>query len=86
MQFPYKVKLFGVINMYENIRNLREDKDLKQQQIADYLNITQATYSRYESGDLDIPSAVLIKLSKYHDVSIDYLLGQTNNQKRYSSK
>lgn len=72
--------------MYENIRNLREDKDLTQQQIADYLNITQATYSRYESGDLDIPSAVLVKLSKYHSVSIDYLLGQTNNQKRYSSK
>jgi transcriptional regulator with XRE-family HTH domain len=86
MQFPYKVKLFGVIVMYDNIRNLREDKDLTQHQIAVYLNITQATYSRYESGVLDIPSAVLVKLSKFHNVSIDYLLGQTNNQKPYSNK
>jgi transcriptional regulator with XRE-family HTH domain len=69
--------------MYANIRNLREDKDLTQQQMANYLNITQATYSRYESGDLDIPSTVLIKLSKFHNVSIDYLLGQTTNQRRY---
>lgn len=72
--------------MYQNIRNLREDKDLTQQQMADFLNITQATYSRYESGALDIPSAILIKLSKFHNVSIDYLLGQTNNKKIYGNK
>lgn len=86
MQFSYKVKLSWVIDMYEKIRNLREDKDLTQQQMAEHLNITQATYSRYESGDLDIPSAVLIKLSKFYKVSIDYLLGQTNNPKPYGSK
>lgn len=61
--------------MYERIRNLREDKDLSQTQIAKILNISQATYSRYESGRLDIPSEVLIALSKFHNVSVDYILG-----------
>jgi transcriptional regulator with XRE-family HTH domain len=64
--------------MYTKIRDLREDNDLTQQHIADFLNVTQATYSRYESGDLDIPSAILIKLSKFYNVSIDYLLSATN--------
>ncbi|WP_019639711.1 helix-turn-helix domain-containing protein [Paenibacillus fonticola] len=68
--------------MYKRIRSLREDKDLTQTQLADYLNITQATYSRYESGNLDVPSLVLIKLSNYYNVSIDYILGQTDNPKR----
>ncbi|WP_110932640.1 helix-turn-helix domain-containing protein [Paenibacillus bouchesdurhonensis] len=68
--------------MYKRIRSLREDKDLTQRQLADYLNITQATYSRYESGNLDVPSLVLIKLSNYYNVSIDYILGQTDNPKR----
>jgi predicted transcriptional regulator len=86
MQFSYKVELQGVIVMYPNIRNLREDKDITQQQIANFLNISQATYSRYESGDLDIPSAVLIKLSTFHHVSTDYLLGQTNIKKPYGNK
>lgn len=86
MQFPHKVKLFWVIDMYAKIRDLREDKDLTQQQMAEFLNITQATYSRYESGDLDIPSAVLIKLSEFYNVSIDYLLGQTDNPKPYGGK
>ncbi|AZK47326.1 helix-turn-helix domain-containing protein [Paenibacillus lentus] len=68
--------------MYKRIRSLREDRDLTQTQLADYLNITQATYSRYESGNLDVPSLVLIKLSNYYNVSIDYILGQTDNPKR----
>lgn len=69
--------------MYKKIRDLREDKDLTQQKMAEYLNISQATYSRYESGELDIPSSVLIKLSKFHKVSVDYLLSQTENPKPY---
>ncbi|MBE9917451.1 helix-turn-helix transcriptional regulator [Paenibacillus donghaensis] len=68
--------------MYKRIRDLREDRDLTQQKLADHLNISQATYSRYESGDLDVPSSVLIKLSEFYNVSIDYILGQTNNSKR----
>lgn len=72
--------------MYRRIRDLREDKDLTQQQLADYLNISQATYSRYESGNLDVPSSVLIKLSEFYNVSIDYILGQTNISKRFNEK
>ncbi|MEK4112141.1 transcriptional regulator with XRE-family HTH domain [Paenibacillus sp. DS2363] len=68
--------------MYKRIRDLREDKDLTQQQLAKMLNITQTTYSRYETGVLDVPSVVLIKLSEFHNVSIDYILGQTKNPKR----
>ncbi|WP_114496979.1 helix-turn-helix domain-containing protein [Fontibacillus phaseoli] len=72
--------------MYKRIRDLREDRDLTQQQLADYLNISQATYSRYESGNLDVPSSVLIRLSEIYSVSIDYILGQTNISKRLDGK
>ncbi|MEK3905308.1 MULTISPECIES: helix-turn-helix domain-containing protein [unclassified Paenibacillus] len=72
--------------MYERIRGLREDKDLTQQQMAELLKITQATYSRYENGNLDVPSAVLITLATFHNVSIDYILGQTDSPKRYPTK
>ncbi|GIO40331.1 helix-turn-helix domain-containing protein [Paenibacillus apis] len=68
--------------MYKRIRDLREDRDLSQQQLAEFLNISQATYSRYESGNLDVPSSVLIKLSEFYNVSIDYILGQTKISKR----
>lgn len=70
------------MNKYERIRNLREDKDLTQQQIADHLFISQRTYSRYENGERAIPTEVLIELSKYHDVSVDYLLNLTDNPLR----
>ena len=60
--------------MYKRIRDLREDKDLSQTQIANILNISQSTYSRYESGYLDVPSEVLIALSKFYNVSVDYIL------------
>ncbi len=68
--------------MYQRIRNLREDKDLKQRQLADYLNCSQQVYSNYELGQRDIPTDVLIRLSKFYDVSVDYLLGLTSNPKR----
>ena len=61
--------------MYQRIRDLREDRDLTQKQMAEMLNLSQSTYSRYESGILDIPSSVLISLAKFHKVSVDYLLG-----------
>ncbi|QDY85726.1 helix-turn-helix transcriptional regulator [Paenibacillus polymyxa] len=50
---------------------------------ADFLQISQTTYSRYENGNLDIPSVVLIKLADFHKVSIDFILGQTDNPERY---
>ncbi|WP_270169079.1 helix-turn-helix domain-containing protein [Paenibacillus sp. SYP-B4298] len=69
--------------MYRRIRDLREDKDLTQQKLAQYLNVTQATYSRYERGELDLPSTVLIKLAQFHEVSTDYLLGLTDKSTPY---
>ena len=68
--------------MYQRIRDLREDKDLKQRQLAEYLNCSQQVYSNYELGQRDIPTDVLIRLSNYYNVSVDYILGLTNNPNR----
>ena len=68
--------------MYQRIRDLREDRDLKQRQLAEYLNCSQQVYSNYELGQRDIPTDVLIRLASLYNVSIDYLLGQTSNPKR----
>ena len=65
--------------MYDRIRALREDKDLKQRELAHELSIGQTTYSYYELGKLNIPIPILIKLAYYHDVSIDYLVGITDD-------
>ena len=64
---------------YQRIRDLREDHDLKQREIAEYLNCSQRVYSNYELGQRDIPTEVLVKLSRFYNVSTDYLLGLTNN-------
>lgn len=69
--------------MYERIRNLREDKDLKQADLAKLLHCTQVCYSNYETGKRDIPTAVLIQLADFYDTSVDYLLGRTSEKKRY---
>lgn len=61
--------------MYHRLKDLRSDRDLNQKDIADILNVTQATYSRYESGDLEIPIHALIELAKFYHVSVDYILG-----------
>ena len=68
--------------MYQRIRDLREDHDLKQRELAEYLNCSQRVYSNYELGQRDIPTDVLIRLANFYHVSIDYLLGQTSNPKR----
>ena len=73
--------------MYENrLRDLREDKDLKQKDLAAFLQIHQTTYSDYELGRLNIPVTVLHTLADYYGVSIDYLLGRTNIKTPYSKK
>ena len=64
--------------MYKRIRDLREDKDLTQLQVAQVLGMSQTGYSKYETGENDIPTAILIKMSAFYDVSIDYILGQTD--------
>lgn len=68
--------------MYRRIRDLREDRDMKQRQVADYLRCSQQVYSNYELGQRDIPTDILIRLSELYDVSVDYLLGLTNNPAR----
>ncbi len=68
--------------MYQKIRDLREDHDLKQRELAAYLNCSQKTYSNYELGQRDIPTDVLIRLADFYQVSVDYLLGLTKNPKR----
>ena len=68
--------------MYRRIRDLREDRDLKQRQLADYLQCSQQVYSNYELGQRDIPTDILIRLADFYGVSIDYLLGQTSNPLR----
>ena len=65
--------------MYQRLRDLREDQDLNQKTLAELLHVSQATYSRYESGTLDIPSATLIALARFYETSIDYLLGLTDD-------
>lgn len=69
--------------MYQRLRDLREDRDLTQQIIADMLNVSQTTYSRYESGTLDIPTDSLIKLAEFYGTSIDFLLGLTDKKEPY---
>lgn len=73
--------------MYGNrLRDLREDRDLKQKDIAQYLQIHQTTYSDYELGALNIPVSALHKLADFYGVSIDYLLQRTNAKEPYPRK
>lgn len=69
--------------IYKRIRDLREDKDLSQQQLANVLNITQRTYSRYENDERNIPIEVVCALADFHKTSVDYLLGRTDQKKPY---
>lgn len=69
--------------MYFRLRDLREDHDLKQREVAGYLNCSQQVYSNYELGQRDIPTYTLIKLAELYKVSIDYILGVTNDTRRY---
>ena len=72
--------------MYPRIRNLREDADLTQKELAEKLGMSQTGYSKYETGENDIPTTILIKLAGFYKVSIDYLLNVTNDPQRYSER
>lgn len=65
------------------IKDLREDKDKKQKEVAKILNVSQTNYSKYELGKINIPINTLIKMALYYETSIDYLLGLTNEKKPY---
>jgi len=72
--------------MYPRIRELREDKDLTQAAFAKKPGMSQTGYSKYETGENDIPTNILIKMAKYYDTSVDYLLGLTDEKKAYPQK
>ena len=75
------------MNMYQNrLRDLREDKDLKQTDIAKLLAVHQTTYSDYELDRLNIPVSVLHTLADFYGVSVDYLLGRTNRKEPYPKR
>ena len=71
-------------NYYPRLRDLREDRDMSQKQVADYLGMRQPQYSRYERGLRDVPTDVLIRLSQLYKTSTDYILGLTNHSKPYN--
>ncbi len=68
---------------YARIRDLREDKDLSQRELAEILHCSQRIYSNYERGDVDIPTEILRKLAQFHKTSVDYLLGLTDERRPY---
>ncbi len=77
----------GDVSMaYDRIRELREDHDLRQIDIAEILQMSQTGYSKYETGENDVPTSVLIALARYYNVSVDYLLNLTDESTPYSKK
>ena len=68
---------------YQRIQDLREDRDLTQSEIAQYLNIRQNTYSRYETNDRDIPLDIIGQLADFYNTSVDYLMGRTDEIRPY---
>lgn len=76
----------GGVSVYQRIRDLREDNDLKQKDLAKLLNCSQVCYSNYENGKRDIPTEALITLADFYKTSTDYLLGRTNERKPYPKK
>lgn len=67
--------------VFPNVRALREDRDLRQREVAEVLNVSQNTYSQYENGVIELTAENLVKLADFYDVSVDYLLGRTRNPK-----
>ncbi len=93
--FQIKVNIFisdmaylhWVMNViFERIRNLREDNDLKQRQLAEYLNVSQNTYSQYETGTIALSAENAVKLAAFYKVSVDYLLGVSDSKQPYGQK
>lgn len=84
MSIPNGIDGSGMMDSYfPRLRDLREDHDLSQEQIADFLGMKQPQYSRYERGLRDIPTDILIRLAQYYKTSTDYILGLTNNPVPY---
>lgn len=69
--------------LYKRVRDLREDKDMTQQEMADILHINRRTYSAYENGTNSMTPETLCKIADFHNTSVDYILERTNNPNRY---
>lgn len=83
-QYQMVMKVGGYMdNYYPRLKDLREDNELTQLQVAQYLSMKQPQYSRYERGLRDVPTDVLIRLAKLYKTSTDYILGLTNNPEMY---
>lgn len=72
--------------LFQRLRDLREDRDLRQEDVAEILGISQTVYSRYERGFQALPVIHLLKLADYYKVSTDYILGRTKNSRPYDTK
>ena len=72
--------------IFRNIKDLREDNNIKQKVISEYLNMAQNTYSQYETGKIEWTAPLLIKLAQFYNTSVDYLLGLTDEKKPYKQK
>ncbi len=66
--------------LYPRIKDLREDSDLTQKEIGDILHVSQRTYSHYEKGDRNVPVEMLIRMAEYYDISLDYLVGRSDDR------
>ena len=80
------MKKRGVLGVYKRIRELRQEKGLNQTQMAKILGMSQTGYSKYETGENDVPTEILIKLANYYSVSVDYILDLTDYEDRYPRK
>ncbi len=72
--------------IFERLRSLREDKDILQRHIAEYLNVSQNTYSQYETGTISLSAETAILLANYYETSVDYLLGLTDEKRPYKRR
>ena len=77
---PYYIFCMGDNMYFQKIRDLREDSDRKQVELATYLSVDQSTYSEYESGKINVPIEQLIKIADFYDVSLDYLVGREGRE------
>lgn len=71
------------MEIYQRLKDLREDKDLKQSEVAEVLGMKQQQYSEYERGKRETPARIYIELAKFYNVSVDYILGITNDKRKY---
>ena len=74
---------WGDVVYYKRLRDLREDKDLVQKEVAAFLGIDQRVYSNYETGKREIPTRYVVKLAELYNTSVDFILGVTDNTKKY---